>query len=297
MSDIATGIPDAAITPEELLLILRQDLASFIERSFYELHPGQSLELAPHIELIASMLDAVRRGQIKRLIINMPPRHLKPHCVSVAFVAWVLGHDPSKHIICASYGQDLANEMATLTRTLMASPLFRALFGSILGGRQAVDDFGTVAGGRRVATSVGGVLTGRGADLIIIDDPQKADDALSESSRRATHTWFENTLLSRLNNKRDGAIIIVSQRLHQDDLVGHVLEQGQLQVLALPAIAEDEECHIIESPLGRRHWKRSPGDLLHASREDIQSLIATRQAIGEFSFSSQLPAEPDTARR
>jgi len=84
MSDIATGIPDAAITPEELLLILRQDLASFIERSFYELHPGQSLELAPHIELIASMLDAVRRGQIKRLIINMPPRHLKPHCVSVA---------------------------------------------------------------------------------------------------------------------------------------------------------------------------------------------------------------------
>jgi hypothetical protein len=116
--------------------------------------------------------------------------------------------------------------MAALTRTLMASPLFRALFGSILGGRQAVDDFGTIAGGRRLATSVGGVLTGRGADLIIIDDPQKADDALSESSRKATHTWFDNTLLSRLNDKRDGAIMIVSQRLHQDDLVGHVLEQG-----------------------------------------------------------------------
>ena len=245
MSDIATRIPDAAMSTEELLPTMRQDLASFFERSFYELHPGQCLNFAPHIELIASMLDAVRRGEIKRLIINLPPRHLKSHCVSVAFVAWMLGHDPSKHIICASYGQDLANEMAALTRNLMLTSFFRALFGSILGGRQAVDDFGTVAGGRRLATSVGGVLTGRGADLIIIDDPQKADDALSESSRRATHTWFDNTLLSRLNNKRDGAIIIVSQRLHQDDLVGHVLEQGEWQVLALPAVAEARgmSCH------------------------------------------------------
>jgi transposase InsO family protein len=118
---------------------------------------------------------AVRRGEIKRLIINLPPRCLKSHCASVAFVAWMLGHEPSKHIICASYAQDLANEMAALTRTLMLSPLYRALFGSILSGR-AVDDFGTIASGRRLATSVGGVLTGRGADMIIIDDLQKADD-------------------------------------------------------------------------------------------------------------------------
>jgi hypothetical protein len=138
---------------------------------------------------------------------------------------------------------------AALTRNLMLSPFYGAVFGSILGGRQAVDDFGTVAGGRRLATSVGGVLTGRGADMIIIDDPQKADDALSESSRRATHTWFDNTLLSRLNNKRDGAIIIVSRRLHQDDLVGHVIEQGEWHVLALPAIAEVEEMSCYRKPI------------------------------------------------
>ena len=168
---------------------------------------------------------AVRRGEIKRLIINLPPRCLKSHCASVAFVAWMLGHEPSKHIICASYGQDLANEMAALTRNLMLSPLY-LLYSVRSSAGEAVDDFGTIASGRRLATSVGGVLTGRGADMMIIDDPQKADDALSESSRKATHTWFDNTLLSRLNDKRDGAIIIVSQRLHQDDLVGHVLEQG-----------------------------------------------------------------------
>jgi hypothetical protein len=94
MMQVASELsPDITLT--EFYLILRQDLASFIERSFYELHPGQSLELAPHIELIASKLEAVRRGEIKRLIINLPPRHLKSHCVSVAFVAWVLGHDPA----------------------------------------------------------------------------------------------------------------------------------------------------------------------------------------------------------
>src|SRR4051795_7650740 len=161
------------ITIKELNVILRQDLASFIERSFYELHPGQSLELAPHIELIASKLEAVRRGEIKRLIINLPPRHLKSHCVSVAFVAWMFGHQPSKHIICASYGQDLANEMAALTRNLMQSPFYRALFGSILGGRQAVDDFGTVFGGRRLATPVWGGLARGGGGRNITDDPHK----------------------------------------------------------------------------------------------------------------------------
>ena len=93
------------------------------------------LNFAPHIELIARKLDAVRRGEIKRLIINLPPRHLKSHCVSVAFVAWMLGHDPSKHIICASYGQDLADEMAALTRNSCASPfiaLYSAPFSAVV---------------------------------------------------------------------------------------------------------------------------------------------------------------------
>lgn len=143
----------------------------------------------------------------------------------MAFIAWLLGHEPSKHVICVSDGQDPADELATACRRLMRSSFYQALFGPILGGRQAVNDFETTSGGRRLATSVGGVLTGRGADLIVLDDPQKADEALSEASRKATHTWFDNTLLGRFNNKMNGAIIIVMQRLHQDDLVGHVLEQ------------------------------------------------------------------------
>jgi len=251
-----TGMNAAEAQPtlsaEELSLVLREDLTSFIERSFYELHPDRQLDLAPHIEVIATKLEAVRRGEIKRLIINLPPRHLKSHCVSVAFIAWLLGHDPTKHVICASYGQDLAEDLAAACRRLMRSSFYRTLFGNILGARQAVNDFETVHGGRRLATSVGGVLTGRGADIIVLDDPQKADEALSETSRKATQTWFDNTLRSRLNDKANGVIIIVMQRLHQDDLIGHVLEQEHWDILSLPAIAEVDECHLIEGPLGRR---------------------------------------------
>jgi predicted phage terminase large subunit-like protein len=285
------GLP-AALSIEEYAFILKHDLTSFIERSFYELKPGHYLDLAPHIEVIATALQAVLEGRIKRLIINLPPRHLKSHCVSVAFIAWLLGYHPSMHVICASYGQDLADDLATACRRVMRSPFYRFLFGPILGGRQAINDFETVAGGRRLATSVGGVLTGRGADLIVLDDPQKADEALSETSRKATHTWFDNTLLSRLNDKTKGAIIIVMQRLHQDDLVGHVLEQEDWHVVSLSAIAEVDETFLIESPLGRRTFKRKAGDILHPARENAVSLATTRRAISEFSFAAQYQQNP-----
>ena len=280
------------LSAQEFAFILKHDLTSFIERSFYELHPGHQLDLAPHIEVIATKLEAVRRGEIKRLIVNLPPRHLKSHCVSVAFVAWLLGHDPAKHVICACYGQDLADELAGACRQVMRSPFYCNLFGCLLAGRQAVNDFETVAGGRRLATSVGGVLTGRGADIIVLDDPQKADEALSETSRKATHTWFDNSLLSRLNDKTKGAIIIVMQRLHQDDLVGHVLEQEDWDVLSLPAIAEVDQCHLIQGPFGRRWFRRKTGDILHPARESAVSLANTRRAMSEFSFASQYQQNP-----
>ena len=292
MTDPNASRPVVTLSAEEYACILRSDLTSFIEGSFYELHPGQRLDVAPHIEVIATKLEALRRGDIKRLIINLPPRHLKSHCVSVAFVAWLLGHDPAKHVICASYGQDLANELASACQRLMQSSFYRALFGNVLGGRQAVNDFETVRGGRRLTTSVGGVLTGRGADIIVLDDPQKADEPLSETSRKATHTWFDNTLLSRLNDKAQGSIIIVMQRLHQDDLVGHVLEQGQWDVLSLPALAESDECHLIDGPLGRRFFRRSPGDALHPARESAASLAVIRRDISELCFASQYQQNP-----
>ena len=98
-------MPSTLLSVEEYQFILRHDFTSFIERSFYELNPQTPLLLGPHIEVIATKLEACRQGKINRLIINLPPRHLKSHCASIAFVAWCLWHHPAWHIICASYGQ------------------------------------------------------------------------------------------------------------------------------------------------------------------------------------------------
>jgi predicted phage terminase large subunit-like protein len=227
------------------------------------------------------------------LIINLPPRYLKSHCASIAFVAWVLGHDPGKHIICASYGQDLADKMARDCRTLMNSSFYKTVFSTRLSrDRQAIHDFMTTELGTRMATSVGGVLTGRGADYIILDDPLKPDDAMSEVGRKNVNDWFDNTLLSRLNDKTNGCIIIIMQRLHQDDLVGHVLEQGHWEVLSFPAIAEGDEIHVIESPFGKRYFKRREGDVLHPERDSAATLATIRQQVGEYTFASQYQQNP-----
>ena len=275
------------LTFEEYQLILRQDFMSYIERSFYELNPQTELKVAQYIEVMASKLEASRQGKIRRLIINLPPRHLKSHCVSVAFISWLLGHDPSLQVISACYGQDLAEKFARDCRTLMTSALYKRLFPTRLSDRQAVHDFATTDGGTRMATSVGGVLTGRGADFIVIDDPMKPDEAMSETSRKAVNDWYDNTLLSRLNDKSKGCIIIVMQRLHQDDLVGHVLDQEYWEVVSFPAIAEEEESFVIESPLGRSLYHRQVGDLLDPARESLVTLENIRRTTGTYNFSSQ----------
>jgi predicted phage terminase large subunit-like protein len=279
----------------EYEFILRRDLMSFIERSFYELNPQTSFSRSPHIEVMASRLENCRLGTTRRLIVNQPPRSLKSQAVSVAFVAWRLGHDPSMRIICASYGQELADKHARDCRTLMMSDVYQRLFPRtrLSTEKQSVNEFMTTAQGFRMSTSVGGVLTGRGADLIILDDPLKPDEALSETRRNSVNEWYDGTLLSRLNSKETGVIIIVMQRLHQDDLVGHVRDQEDWELLSFPAIAEEDEIHLIESPLGRRRFERKAGEALQPERESIATLKGTiRQTIGEYNFASQYQQNP-----
>jgi len=244
--------------------VLRRDLYAFIQRCFYELHPNAEFMPNWHIEVVASGLEACRRGDITRLSINQPPRSLKSHCVSVAFVAFLLGHEPSAQIICASYGQVLANKHALDCRTIMARKWYQALFPHtrLSSERQAVQEFVTTQQGFRLATSVGGVLTGRGADFLIIDDPLKPDEALSDTGRKAVNDWFDHTLYSRLNDKRTGRIILIMQRLHEDDLVGHVLGMEPWKVIRFPTIAEEDESYVIQTPYSIQRFERRAGEAL-----------------------------------
>lgn len=282
------------LTPEEYRACLRRDFSTFLHRSFYALNP-QTLFLPNwHIEVLAAKLVACWLGDCLRLIINVPPRHLKSHCASIAFTAWLLGHHPTAQIINVSYGQDLADKLARDARSLMQHEWYQRLFPAthLSSQKQSVNEFMTTAQGYRLATSVGGVLTGRGGDYIIIDDPLKPDEAVSDAQRRAVNHWYDHTLYSRLNDKRHGVIIIVMQRLHEDDLVGHVLAQETWDVLSFPAIAECEETFRIETLGGSRQYTRKVGDVLHPERESRDTLARIRQTIGEYNYAGQYQQAP-----
>ncbi|MEO7826210.1 MAG: phage terminase large subunit, partial [Allosphingosinicella sp.] len=144
-------------------------------------------------------------------------------------------------------------------------------------------------GGGRLATSIGGTLTGRGGDIIIIDDPLKPDEAMSETTRNSVNEWFHSTLASRLNDKKRGSILTVMQRLHQFDLAGMLLESGEWEELSIPAIAVEEA----SIPLTRgRTYHRRTGTPLHAAREPIEELLRIKKTIGSVLFAAQYQQQP-----
>ncbi len=210
----------------------------------------------------------------------MPPRSLKSITASVAFPAYVLGHDPSRRFICVSYSGDLSRKHSNDFRAAIESPWYRRTFANvrIRPYKNSETEIELTARGFRLATSVGGTLTGRGGDIIVIDDPLKPDDAMSETKRSAANQWFANTLLSRLDDKRTGAIVVVMRRVHMDDLTGFLLSQSnEWELLSLPAIAEFEE--IVPLGNGRTHHRRF-GEALSPEREPLHVLEALKLQIG-----------------
>jgi predicted phage terminase large subunit-like protein len=275
----------------EYRTILRRSLYSFIHRVFLTINPGIVFIPNWHLEAIAYYLTLVAEGRIKRLIITLPPRSGKSISASVAFVAWLLGLDPRAQIVCASYGQDLSELHAFHTRIVMESDWYKDLFPEtrLNPKKCSLNDLNTTRGGFRYSTSVGGALTGRGGNIIILDDVHKAKDVESDVQRKSVLSWFSNTLLSRLNNKNDDAIIVIQQRLHEDDLVGHLLQTGDWVHLNLPAIAEKVEY----VPTNEKNWKlREVGDLLHPERESQAVLDELKTQMGSYLFAAQYQQRP-----
>lgn len=271
--------------------VLRQDLGAFTERCFRELEPARSYHHNWHLDAIAHHLELVAKGRCRRLVITMPPRSLKSVSASIAFPAWVLGHDPARRVICVSYGRSLTTAHANGFRAVVNTAWYRHLFPIMRTDprKDTEEEVRTTRGGYRLTATVGGALTGRGGSIVIIDDAMKASDAASEVARNNVNSWFDETLLSRLDDKRNDAIILVMQRLHPDDLVGHVLKSGEWTHLDLPAIAVEDQ-YI---PIGRgRLFNRQSGDLLHPEREPQHVLDEQKQAMGSMAFSAQYLQRP-----
>ncbi len=280
--------------PAEFDLLVRTDFRLFIERCFVELNGGAMFEDNGHIGLIAARLEDVRRGRTRRLAIHIPPRNLKSLIASIAFPAFVLGHEPGRQLICVSYGQELADALARACRQVMAAGWYQRMFAEtrLSPSRQAAHAFETTAGGARLATSVGGALTGFGADIIILDDPIKPEDAVSDLQRRATNDWFRQSLLTRLNDKRSGAVVNVMHRLHEDDLAGFAARLEDWDEIALAAIAPEDEAHRFETPYGPAIFARKAGEALHPDREPLELLERVRRALGPEIFAAQYQQAP-----
>jgi predicted phage terminase large subunit-like protein len=271
--------------------LLRKDLASFIHKTFLTVSPAREYQLNWHIEAMAWHLEQCLKGNIKRLIITVPPRHLKSICASVAFPAWALGHDPSLRIIAASYAADPARKHALDCRAVLQAPWYRRVFPRtrLHPDKNTELEVMTTARGFRYATSIGGSVTGRGGDLVLIDDPMKPEEAMSELKRNAVNQWYDGTLYPRLDNKAEGVIILIMQRLHVDDLIGHVIEQEPWTQINLPAIAEVPQRVQIGPD---RFIERKPGELLHPERESHETLARTKERLGTYSFSAQYQQSP-----
>jgi predicted phage terminase large subunit-like protein len=273
----------------------RQDFVSFARMCFDILTPAKSFLMNWHIEAIAYLLEQAFLGKCRRLIINLPPRYSKSLMASVAFPAFLLGHDPTKRVIVASYSSDLAVNLANNCRAILNSPRYKSIWPALQISRvkNTETEIVTSRGGCRLAVSIDGSVTGRGADVIIIDDPLKPSDASSDAKRDHVNEWYRNTLLSRLDDKQKGVIIIVMQRLHEDDLCGFVLKNSKdWTVLDLSAIArKDVQIQIGDT----RFHHRKVGDVLHPERESKADLDKIRSELGEGNFAAQYqqcPSEP-----
>jgi len=269
----------------------RRDLATFIHRTFQTVSPADVYKPNWHIRAMAWHLQQCQSGAIKRLLITLPPRYLKSICASVAFPAWVLGHDPSKRIICASFSENLASKHAGDCRAVIESDWYKRVFPGtrISRDKNAELNFVTTCLGGRYSTSVGGTLTGRGGSLVIIDDPIKPDEAMSETKRSTVNEWFDRTLYSRLDSKRDDVIILIMQRLHLEDLAGYVLPKEHWTHLNLPAIADTEQ----RIPIGEGEVHiRKLDEALHQERESRAVLNEIKRNMGSFDFSAQYQQNP-----
>jgi predicted phage terminase large subunit-like protein len=271
----------------------RTDFVSFVGKCFHLVRPGVQFQMNHHIEAMGYELERVRCGENRRLIINLPPRSLKSLVCSVAWPAYILGHDPSKNIVVSSYNSDLAIKLSNDCRAVMSSNVYQCIFPwtKISRAKNSEFEFTTTRQGFRLATSIHGTLTGRGGDILIIDDPMKPIDALSDKRRKRVNHLFKNTVRSRLDDQRKGAVVIVMQRLHPEDLVGMLLRESDgWTVLSLPAIAEQPQRVQIGPD---KYHLRQVGDPLHAERAPASELERLRVELGPEIFAAHYQQAPD----
>ncbi|MCC0022862.1 MAG: phage terminase large subunit [Hyphomicrobiaceae bacterium] len=286
---------EVSLTRNGLDFLARHSLKAFLHTTFQLLHSGEQLLDNWHLHSMAWHLEQVAAGHIPRLIITMPPRHLKSILTSVALPAWLMGRDPTIRLLTASYSGELAARHTRDFRQVIGSARYQRIFPRmrVRPGQDRQNEQVTTLGGFRHATSFGGTLTGLGGRLIIIDDPIKADDIMSDAERKRVNEQFDRAFSTRLDNPGTDAIIIVMQRLHDDDLVGHLTNTPGhgWTVLNIPAIAPED----MDYRIGNRAdqiYHRQVEEVIDDRRMSREALDRLRQQMGSRAFDAQYNQNP-----
>jgi predicted phage terminase large subunit-like protein len=253
-----------------------------------------------HIDAICEHMSATLTGDIRRLLINIPPRHMKSLGISVGFPAWAWIKKPALQFLFASYAHSLSIRDGVKCRRIIDSPLYQERWGNLV--RLTSDQntkvrFDNDKGGYRIATSVDGTATGEGGDYIIIDDANNVREAESETTRTATNNWFDEAMQSRFNDPKTGVLVSIQQRTHYLDLSGHIMRKygDEYTYLILPAEYELESKRKMS--LRTFHgWKGDPrkeeGELLWPERFGRPEINVLKQALGTYASAGQLQQRP-----
>src|SRR5277367_980518 len=265
-----------------------RSLREFVRQGWHVVEPATAFVPSWHIDAICDHLEAVTRGDIRNLLINVPPRHMKSLLVSVFWPAWEWTRYPERRWLYSSYAATLTIRDSVKCRRLIESPWYRSRWGhvfSLTGDQNAKTRFDNNRSGYRLSTSVDGAVTGEGGDRIVCDDPHKVDEGDSDTSRKGVLEWWDVAMSTRVNDPKTSAKVVVMQRCHQRDLSGHLLEQGGWEHRCLPA--EYEGPGRITS-IGFVDPRTEHGELLWQVRFGPMEIEDSKRSLGSYAAAGQL---------
>ena len=264
----------------EIQRLLQTDFMSFACKAIRELE-GTVISKDRYLEYLASKLTEFADEKIKRMLVNMPPRHLKTLLGSVCLAAWILAHEPNTKILIVGYSEELAEQIARSIRSILQADWFKKIFDTrIAKGHAKAKNFATTAGGALYAASIDGSITGFGADVIIVDDPHNITDAGHPEQLERTIERFDTIIMSRLNNRKKGRVIVIAHRIHDMDLSAHLLADGGWTHVVLPLIATRDQ--VYDTPYDS--WRRRKNTLLRPDAYDLDDVERLRTRLVNPSF-------------
>ena len=271
-----------------------RDLSAYVKGAWGVLEPKTPLAWNWHHDLICEYLTACKLGQIRRLIINVPPRTTKSIISTICFPSWVWTDKPTERFVFGSFSDQLSRQHSILRRGLIKSPWYQSRWADkfqIKDDQNRQDYYENTHTGKMKSASIMGSITGEGGDYVILDDPQNPKQVYSDLERKGVLDEIDRSWMNRLDDKKTGRIIVIMQRLHEQDVTGHLLakESGFEHVL-LPAEAEQRTVHIF--PISKQERVREPGDILHPEREGKTELNAVRKDMGARDYSGQYQQRP-----